>query len=409
MDTSRFDRITDLTSNRTNWKIKVRLTRLWKSINTSTDTFKGYNMILLDDDKTHIHAFAGLDFVNGINEVPEEGKVYIISEFNVDDATYSYSAVSNKKEIYFLKRTNMTLIEEDDGMIPEYKFELVAFNALKSRVGDTKILTDLMGLVENILPMQSRNTATGPKDILLFDITDGRLNAINGPITVDHNASVTESLDKTIQTYNLKQITDLRHSDMQNLEVICHVSVTSIDAQSRWWFYSCDACPKELSFIDNNYKCEECGKTVFYPDKRFKVSMYVTDPTDTIQVFMFDREVRRLVSATVNGLIGQNIKEGKGDQLPEKLLNIVGTRLTLTLSLNAKNLVDGNSVYFASDVVKVVATSENASSEHTSEQNTMVPASDLNGHVVDTPTEIKPPPIKRVHNKHDGPNKKNKS
>lgn len=50
MDTSRFDRITDLTSNRTNWKIKVRLTRLWKSINTSTDTFKGYNMILLDDD-----------------------------------------------------------------------------------------------------------------------------------------------------------------------------------------------------------------------------------------------------------------------------------------------------------------------------------------------------------------------
>ena len=36
--------------------------------------------------------------------------------------------------------------------------------------------------------------------------------------------------------------------------------------------------------------------------------MYVTDPTDTIQVFMFDREVRRLVSATVKGLIGQNIK-----------------------------------------------------------------------------------------------------
>ena len=35
-------------------------------------------------------------------------------------------------------------------------------------------LTDLMGLVENILPMQSRNTATGPKDILMFDISDGR-------------------------------------------------------------------------------------------------------------------------------------------------------------------------------------------------------------------------------------------
>lgn len=98
-------------------------------------------------EKTHIHAFAGLDFVNGIDEVLEEGKIYVISEFNVADAKYSYSAVSNKKEIYFLKRTNMKLIEEDDDMIPQHKFELVAFSTLKEKVGNTKILT---GKIHNI-------------------------------------------------------------------------------------------------------------------------------------------------------------------------------------------------------------------------------------------------------------------
>ena len=39
-----------LAANKTDWKIKVRLTRLWKSINSTTGDFKGYNMILLDDD-----------------------------------------------------------------------------------------------------------------------------------------------------------------------------------------------------------------------------------------------------------------------------------------------------------------------------------------------------------------------
>ncbi|XP_063946048.1 replication protein A 70 kDa DNA-binding subunit B-like [Daucus carota subsp. sativus] len=475
MESTRFDCISMLTSNKTDWKIKVRMTRLWKSINSKTGDFKGYNMILLDDDKTHIHAFAGLEFVNGIDEVPEEGKIYETSEFNVADAKYSYSPVSNKKEIYFLKRTNMKLIEEEDDMIPQHKFELVAFNALKEKVGNTKILTDLMGLVENILPMQSRNTATGPKDILMFDISDGsakvkvtvwaelahklqeelqkanteqiiiiltscgittyqkqlqastlspskfyinpdydavyplrnRLNGVNEPTVVEDTPSVPDCLKKTIPTYNLKQITDLRNSDPQTLEVICHVSVCDVDAQSKWWFYSCDSCPGELSFINNTYNCEECAKIVSYPDKRFKLAMYVTDPTETIQVFMFDREVRRLISTTVNSLIGQNLKEGKGQHFPEKLKDIIGKTLKLTLSLNTNNLIHGKTVYFASDVFEGVETTLNQNTTSSSEINAMVQDPPLNVDVVTK--DMQPPSTKRTRNNDDGHNEKKKT
>ncbi|WOG82879.1 hypothetical protein DCAR_0102048 [Daucus carota subsp. sativus] len=375
MDTPAFDRISKLTCNKTSWTIKVRLTRLWKSINAITGDFKGYNMILLDDDKTHIHAFAGLDFVNEMDDVPEERKVYNISEFNVDDAKYSYVAVSNKSEIYFLKRTNMTLIEEEDDMIPKYKFELVSLNALKLKVGNTKILTDLIGLVVNVLPMQSRNTPTGPKDILLIDITDGRLNNANEPIIVDDIPSATHFTVKKIDTYNLKQISDLRSSDLQNLEVICHVLVCSIDAQSRWWFYSCDSCPEELSFVDDTYKCE-CGKIVSYPDKRPGLT-------------------------TSKSLL----EEGRGDQLPEKLMNITRKRLKLTLSLNAKNLTYGNSVYFASDVVEEVEASENPTTKELLEMKNTVPTSHLEGCAVHDTPEIKSPSNKRTLKKDDGSNK----
>lgn len=97
--------------------------------------------------KSHIHAYAGTDFVNDIKEAPEEGKIYAISNFNVADSKPNYSAVRNKKIIYFLKNTCMQLIKEDDEMIPKHKFELVAFNSLKKRIGDTKYLTGMVFLV----------------------------------------------------------------------------------------------------------------------------------------------------------------------------------------------------------------------------------------------------------------------
>lgn len=50
----RFNRISALSKDKTNWKIKVRLTRLWPGINSSTGEFKGLNMILLDDDVSYL-------------------------------------------------------------------------------------------------------------------------------------------------------------------------------------------------------------------------------------------------------------------------------------------------------------------------------------------------------------------
>lgn len=45
-----FDRLHNLEKSRMDWKIKVRVTRMWPTVTPDTGITKGHNLILLDDD-----------------------------------------------------------------------------------------------------------------------------------------------------------------------------------------------------------------------------------------------------------------------------------------------------------------------------------------------------------------------
>ncbi|KAL1815600.1 hypothetical protein ACET3Z_018174 [Daucus carota] len=56
-----FDRLASLDIFRTSWRIEVRVKRMWPSLSSGSngsDGFKGYNLILLDDDYRHENADA---------------------------------------------------------------------------------------------------------------------------------------------------------------------------------------------------------------------------------------------------------------------------------------------------------------------------------------------------------------
>ncbi|XP_074342910.1 replication protein A 70 kDa DNA-binding subunit A-like [Apium graveolens] len=53
-----------LMRQRTTWKIKARVTRMWPSVSVTdngTETMKGYNLVLLDDADCHVHVFVYAD------------------------------------------------------------------------------------------------------------------------------------------------------------------------------------------------------------------------------------------------------------------------------------------------------------------------------------------------------------
>lgn len=48
MATESYDRLEFLDKSSTEWKIKVRVTRMWPAISNETSVCKGYNLILID-------------------------------------------------------------------------------------------------------------------------------------------------------------------------------------------------------------------------------------------------------------------------------------------------------------------------------------------------------------------------
>ncbi|XP_074374699.1 uncharacterized protein LOC141715116 [Apium graveolens] len=61
MEALMFELILSPDKSRSYWKIKERVTRMWPTLSSESGIRKGWNLILLDDDNTHIHAFAFAD------------------------------------------------------------------------------------------------------------------------------------------------------------------------------------------------------------------------------------------------------------------------------------------------------------------------------------------------------------
>ncbi|XP_074373644.1 uncharacterized protein LOC141713993 [Apium graveolens] len=385
MQGSRFSRIVSLTTDKTSWRIKVRLTRLWPGFNGTTGDFKGLNLIFLDDDKTHIHAYAGPEFCNGQDAEPTEGHLYSVSNFTVAESRFNHSPVSNKKCIFFQKYTKMERITKEDEMIPRHKFELVSLGCLHTRVGGSRIFTGTNS---------SRHTQKGIKNIFMFDIVDGSLRArvtvwdkladqlradvesLQGMMqissygcskyyidldyeavhdlrrkfslthgAIDESEFIGVKFEETIKSYKVGEISNLRMKNMDEIE--------KIDDSMKWWYYGCDICSAELEVVDDFYRCTgECKQIISYPDKRFHVTSYVSDSTGTIQVIFFDREIRRLTSKNVNNIQTVKYNDVSSNEYPELLKELEGKQLSVTICLNKNNLLDGHSIFFASDVAE---------------------------------------------------------
>ncbi|KAL8156011.1 hypothetical protein AgCh_001177 [Apium graveolens] len=170
-----------LTSYRTTWKIKARVTRMWPSVSivdNGIETMKGYNLILLDDDDCHVHVFVYADNRKYHADKIVEGGVFVFSNFYTKEALGSLRPVSSKFCINFSPSTNVERVE-DDFMIAMHKFEFVD-------------LSDLFAVVnayeKTVLPIIQQ-------DICKFRITDRRdahKDTVWGNLAVTTDARVKE-------------------------------------------------------------------------------------------------------------------------------------------------------------------------------------------------------------------------
>ncbi|KAL1816406.1 hypothetical protein ACET3Z_018980 [Daucus carota] len=201
-----FDHIQSLEKSRTNWRIKARLTRFWPTFSPETSTIKGYNLILLDDDNTHVHAYAYPDNWRAIGKEVAEGKIYTVENFQVRDTIGKLRPVSTKLCIRLLSSTIIECVE-DDALIPNHKFEFMDMGDLLEECNrltenqNPEFAYDVIGVVEHFKHVTRKQTRYGERDQTRFMFSDGRLKfsvTLWGDFASSVNQTYTAELQKPV-------------------------------------------------------------------------------------------------------------------------------------------------------------------------------------------------------------------
>lgn len=181
---NRFDLITSLDESKYKWKIKVRVTRMWDSYgfpnNDGTRDYKGSNMIVMDKKVTHYiflsvnlylsvcnllyiyiylfviisiscqgnksHLIVWANMMEKFHNVFEEGKVYIVDNFNVKPyRPDALKCVGCDKQIWLTPNSTVVRAQVDDGTILNESFDFINVDELSNLVLNPEYKYQLIG------------------------------------------------------------------------------------------------------------------------------------------------------------------------------------------------------------------------------------------------------------------------
>ncbi|KAL5226786.1 hypothetical protein ABZP36_015051 [Zizania latifolia] len=151
-------------STRHNWRIKVRVYRMWHLSGTSKGiSFYAVELILVDEEGTGITASIGENEVAKFSLSIVEGHAYFFRNFRVSKERRKYYAVPSTYTIFF---TPWTIIEEVPAeracALPLYVFNFVDFDDLDDRARHPQGLVDIIGKLIVVHPLMQSSTLNGP-------------------------------------------------------------------------------------------------------------------------------------------------------------------------------------------------------------------------------------------------------
>ncbi|KAL1803056.1 hypothetical protein ACET3Z_031703 [Daucus carota] len=181
-----FNSLRSLELSRTDWKIKTRVMGMWASF-ASNFEFIGMNMILLDTEDFHVHAFVISEAWDSLDVSVFEGTTYIIENFITRRARGYLRPVTSNIDIILNESSSVTPVPLELGRIPRHKFEITELGDIYSIVSnlapgeDSTYALDIIGAIEQFHKSKKIPTKIGERDVVRFIITDG---------SISHNVTV---------------------------------------------------------------------------------------------------------------------------------------------------------------------------------------------------------------------------
>ncbi|KAK1358273.1 hypothetical protein POM88_051529 [Heracleum sosnowskyi] len=330
--------------------------------------FKGWNLLLLDNKNCRMHTFVPPTLAEKFCRIIEEGKIYLIKNFQVKDYTEidKYRPVQMDRQIIFTADTKVKELAESEIFIPANNFDLFEYGDLKAMTTQQLYLTDVIGIIENI-PKAIKDELEQP---LILIIASGKISTWKEQLDMcnysptrfylnsDHH-SVTKlrkmlkdpnfsnykfvTTKKPTQLFSISEIKNLT-MDYDQDEVLCKAKIKFVEETTNWKRHICTSCYRQTELQENNYKCIHCNKLVAQPLTRFHVSTVAQDETGGIEIVLKDRQVRKLPQQTVEEV------ETEDKTFPKEIKNLQGNEYTIKLAITRDNIEKKDFDYVATDI-----------------------------------------------------------
>ncbi|KAK9063108.1 hypothetical protein SSX86_016978 [Deinandra increscens subsp. villosa] len=137
--------IPQITAGEAPIEIQVRVLNKWKPYKDGDI----YSYLLVDRLSNGIQATFNLDEEADMDSLITVGKCYVLNRYACKYALTVLKAAPHPASIKLTKHDSITELE-DDGTLPQYFFDFYPFDQLSFRKGVHKILTDIIGKVEDV-------------------------------------------------------------------------------------------------------------------------------------------------------------------------------------------------------------------------------------------------------------------
>nr|VDC93837.1 unnamed protein product [Brassica oleracea] len=397
--------LADLKAGRCSNTAELRLLRFWEARNVKKGgELMSVDMLLLDEKSTLIQGSIGsirqLRFRNRLSE----GSVYALSGFDVSRSNPNFRLSDEPLSIRFNDGTSFDKLPESVRPIPTELFRFRSYNRLLELANTGKQLPDILGELTAIrstitdripgaqrvmltLRLQSGESVC----VSLFDymalafhtkfdsygkeprivLATGLNPKIVGGnrvfvILPGHGSEHTSSSSKVVHAQKIEPMTvsELNQfvitSESQIIEFLCTAKVTGIDQADGWCYIGCSVCSKKLLRETSSFTCVPCNVTNAVAALRYRVTLSVSDSTDTASFLGFDIEMAKLTNILASeasqivlmflGIPGIGADARVDTELPQALAELVGKTYTFQLKLNDFNFTSKHQTFTISRI-----------------------------------------------------------
>ncbi|XP_017226416.1 uncharacterized protein LOC108202502 [Daucus carota subsp. sativus] len=411
-----YDSVEKLDDSKDEWTVRVRAQSVWKGITKKTGEFRGLNIIFFDDYSSRIHGFIASQICPKFEDQLYEGQIYILQNFSVKEynGDETSRSVRNEKHIYFTSETKMEIDTKVGIKFPTHSFDIRNLDEVDAMKGDNRFLNDFAAVVEGIPQKNVYTKDDVERSHVSFTITDGRksqnvtffnefgdffLDAFSKiedkpVVIIICCAKVTEwkgvvyltnfpatrfylnikhvavtmlkeryhkpdfyvmdiDDDDDVSKLEIKKVNELRKLNESYIQkkVACEVTVKRFDEKMNWFSPFCLQCEKDIKLADGSYQC--CGRSILYPDKRFRLYSLCSDSTGTVAIVWPDEEICRLTGKTVYDVDAEEIETVEGvNKIPDILKSFEKKAYTITIVVSEENVTKGSNVFHASNISK---------------------------------------------------------